>query len=84
LASSAGLLWRFPTRMGLGRLPRDVVIQRDHVTFYFPIVTCLLLKPGAQRSLLGFQSVRHSPADILMEGEAIQPVFCLLRSQGNS
>jgi peptidoglycan biosynthesis protein MviN/MurJ (putative lipid II flippase) len=38
-----GLFWPFLSRLGLGRLPGDIVIQRDNVTFYFPIVTCLLL-----------------------------------------
>jgi hypothetical protein len=38
-----GLLWPFLSRIGLGRLPGDIVIERDNVTFYFPIVTCLLL-----------------------------------------
>ncbi len=27
----------------LGRLPGDIVIQRGRGTFYFPIVTCLVL-----------------------------------------
>ena len=27
----------------LGRLPGDVVIRREHSTFYFPIVTCIVL-----------------------------------------
>jgi hypothetical protein len=27
----------------LGRLPGDIVIRRDHVTFYFPIVTSVIL-----------------------------------------
>jgi hypothetical protein len=38
-----GLLWPLLSRLGLGRLPGDIVIERDNVTFYFPIVTCLLL-----------------------------------------
>jgi hypothetical protein len=38
-----GLLWPYLSRLGLGRLPGDIVIQRDNVTFYFPVVTCLLL-----------------------------------------
>jgi hypothetical protein len=28
---------------GLGRLPGDIVWRRGNATFYFPIVTCLLL-----------------------------------------
>jgi hypothetical protein len=27
----------------LGRLPGDVVIQRERGTFYFPIVTCIVV-----------------------------------------
>jgi hypothetical protein len=38
-----GLLWPVLSRIRLGRLPGDIVIERDHVTFYFPLMTCLLL-----------------------------------------
>jgi Protein of unknown function (DUF2905) len=38
-----GLLWPYLDRIGLGRLPGDIIIERDNVTFYFPLVTCLLL-----------------------------------------
>ncbi len=27
----------------LGRLPGDILIQRKHFTFYFPVATCILL-----------------------------------------
>lgn len=30
----------------LGRLPGDIVYRGEHTTFYFPIVTCLLLSLG--------------------------------------
>jgi Protein of unknown function (DUF2905) len=30
----------------LGRLPGDIVHEGEHSTFYFPIVTCLLLSVG--------------------------------------
>jgi hypothetical protein len=30
----------------IGRLPGDVVHKGEHTTFYFPIVTCLLLSVG--------------------------------------
>jgi Protein of unknown function (DUF2905) len=32
---------RLPFR--LGRLPGDIVHRGEHATFYFPIVTCLIL-----------------------------------------
>ena len=39
----AGLLWPFLSRLGLGRLPGDVAIERGNVRFYFPIVTSLAI-----------------------------------------
>jgi hypothetical protein len=38
-----GLLWPLLTRLGLGRLPGDIAIQRGNFSFYFPIVTCLVI-----------------------------------------
>ncbi len=38
-----GLLWPYLSQIGLGRLPGDIAIQRENVTFYFPLMTCLLL-----------------------------------------
>ena len=40
---AVGLLWPYLSRIGLGRLPGDILIERDNVTFYFPLMTCLLL-----------------------------------------
>ena len=40
---AAGLLWPYLGRLGLGRLPGDIVIEREYVTFYFPLMTCLLV-----------------------------------------
>ena len=38
-----GLLWPYLGRLGLGRLPGDIVIERESGSFYFQLVTCLLL-----------------------------------------
>ncbi len=35
---------RLPFR--LGRLPGDIVHTGEHTTFYFPIVTCIVLSTG--------------------------------------
>jgi hypothetical protein len=40
---AAGLAWPFLSRLGLGRLPGDIAISRDGFTFYFPLVTCIIL-----------------------------------------
>lgn len=38
-----GLLWPILGRLGLGRLPGDVVIQRGSFSFYFPLATCIII-----------------------------------------
>ncbi|MCI0355100.1 MAG: DUF2905 domain-containing protein [Acidobacteria bacterium] len=38
-----GLLWPLFGKLGLGRLPGDIVIERQNMRFYFPITTCLLI-----------------------------------------
>ena len=38
-----GLLWPWLANLGLGRLPGDILIQRDGFTFYFPITTMLIV-----------------------------------------
>ncbi len=42
--AGVGLIWVLaPSLPRLGRLPGDIVIQREHSRFYFPIVTCLVI-----------------------------------------
>lgn len=38
-----GLLWPLIQRVGLGRLPGDIVIERPGFTFYLPIVTSIVI-----------------------------------------
>jgi len=40
---AAGVLWPFLGKLGLGRLPGDVYVERPTYSFYFPVVTSLLL-----------------------------------------
>jgi hypothetical protein len=39
----AGIAWPVLSRIGIGRLPGDIFIQRGNSSFYFPIVTCIVL-----------------------------------------
>ena len=39
----AGLLWPFVAKLGLGHLPGDIEFKRGNTTFYFPIVTSIVL-----------------------------------------
>jgi hypothetical protein len=38
-----GILWPLLSRIGLGRLPGDILYQRGNATFYFPIATSVLV-----------------------------------------
>ncbi|MGK5509508.1 DUF2905 domain-containing protein [Brevibacillus formosus] len=39
-----GLLWQVGGRfLPLGRLPGDIVVEKENVKFYFPIVTCIVI-----------------------------------------
>lgn len=38
-----GLMWLAGERMGLGRLPGDIVIERENVRIYIPLMTSLVV-----------------------------------------
>jgi hypothetical protein len=40
---AAGLLWPILGKIGLGRLPGDIAIERDGFHLYSPIVTSILI-----------------------------------------
>lgn len=39
----AGLAWPWLSRLPLGRLPGDIVVNRENFNFYFPITTMILV-----------------------------------------
>lgn len=39
----AGLFWPWLSRLPLGRLPGDIMIERGNSSFYFPITTMILV-----------------------------------------
>jgi hypothetical protein len=43
LAAFGALLWLFSGVPFLGRLPGDIYLRRGNLTFYFPVVTCILI-----------------------------------------
>ena len=43
LVAIGALMWKTGGLGGLGKLPGDVFVQKGNSTFYFPVVTCLLL-----------------------------------------
>lgn len=38
-----GLLWPVISKLGLGRLPGDIVIERENFRLYVPLATSLLV-----------------------------------------
>jgi hypothetical protein len=38
-----GLIWLAGERFGLGRLPGDIVIERENVRIYVPLMTSLIV-----------------------------------------
>ncbi|MDZ5695918.1 DUF2905 domain-containing protein [Chelativorans sp. M5D2P16] len=40
---AVGLLWPFLQKMGLGRLPGDLVLGRENFRVYIPITTSILV-----------------------------------------
>jgi hypothetical protein len=40
---ATGLLWPWLGKLGLGRLPGDIVVEGERFKLYVPIVTCLLI-----------------------------------------
>ena len=43
LAAVGGLLWAGFGKGWLGRLPGDIHFSKGNFTFYFPVVTCILV-----------------------------------------
>lgn len=38
-----GIIITYGSKLGLGRLPGDIFIKKGNVTFYFPILTCVII-----------------------------------------
>lgn len=39
-----GIIWHFGGKFfNLGRLPGDIVVEKENFRFYFPIVTCIVI-----------------------------------------
>ena len=43
LVVAGAVLWKTGGLGALGRLPGDIFVQRGSSTFYFPLVTCLVV-----------------------------------------
>ena len=54
-----GLLYPFFRDVGFGRLPGDIVIKKENSSFYFPIVTCLIVSVVVSLILIFLRKFVH-------------------------
>lgn len=41
---AAGVIWMFAGRfISIGRLPGDIHVEKGNFSFYFPVVTCIII-----------------------------------------
>jgi len=38
-----GLIYPYLKKFGLGKLPGDIILKGENSSFYFPIITCIIL-----------------------------------------
>ena len=50
-----GLLYPFLKDLGLGKLPGDIIVKKENSTFYFPIVTCIVVSVVVSLVLIFFK-----------------------------
>jgi hypothetical protein len=50
-----GLAWPFIEKLGLGRLPGDIRIEREGFTFFFPLTTSIIVSVVASLVLWLFR-----------------------------
>jgi Protein of unknown function (DUF2905) len=44
LVAAGAILWRFPGLLRwIGKLPGDISVQKGNFSFYFPVVTCIVI-----------------------------------------
>jgi hypothetical protein len=43
VAIALGVAWPWLVRLGLGRLPGDLHVERDGFSFYFPLTTSIVV-----------------------------------------
>ena len=57
-----GIVWPIVSRIGLGRLPGDILIQRGGTGFYFPLATCIIVSIALSALFWLFSTVNASRA----------------------
>ena len=41
--AAIGVLCPYLRQLGLGQLPGDMILKGEHSTFYFPVVSCIVI-----------------------------------------
>ena len=59
IAALGAMLWLFSGVPFVGRLPGDIYVRRGNFTFYFPIVTCILISIVVEPDLCAAEALNH-------------------------
>ena len=43
IITAIGLLWPLISKLGLGRLPGDIHVEREGFSFFFPVTTMVII-----------------------------------------
>ena len=41
--AAIGVLYPYLRQLGLGQLPGDIILKEENSTFYFPVVSCIVI-----------------------------------------
>lgn len=41
--AALGGVWMLASKLGMGRLPGDIVVRRENFTFYFPLLSSVIV-----------------------------------------
>ena len=41
--AAIGVLYPYLRKLGLGQLPGDIILKGENSTFYFPVVSCIVI-----------------------------------------
>ncbi len=74
LIALIGLGWLLsPSIPWLGRLPGDVVVERENFRFYFPITTCIVHSHHVDRPILWEMMLESSDGNGTLHNRSFQP-----------
>ena len=76
-----GLFWPVAKELPIGRLPGDISVKGDKYSFYFLIVSCLVISIVATLFYKFFNKVLKKQLSISFDSNSLSPLFLVMLSQ---